>query len=65
MQIPIKIPTIFSTEVEQKILAFVSNHRRLWITTAIFGKKNKTMVRITLCDFKLDYKVVIIKTVWY
>ena len=62
MQIPIKIPTIFFTELEQKILAFISNHRRLWITTATFGKKNKTMECITLCDFKLDYKALVIKT---
>ena len=35
--IPIKIPMVFSTELEQIILKFVWKHTRLWMVKTIYG----------------------------
>ena len=57
-----KISWSFFTELEQII--FVWNQKRPQIARGILKKKT-TAGGITMPDFRLYYKAVIIKTVWY
>nr|KAF6441228.1 hypothetical protein HJG63_012371 [Rousettus aegyptiacus] len=63
-EILIKITSAFSKEIEQKVIRLVWKHKRPQISKTILRKKNESR-GITLPNFKLYYKVTVIRTAWY
>ncbi|KAF0874715.1 LORF2 protein, partial [Crocuta crocuta] len=62
--IPIRIAPAYFSKLKQTILTFVLNHIRPRIAKVVLKNKTKTG-GITIPDFSLYYKAVIIKTVGY
>ena len=62
--IPIKIPIVYFTELEQMFQKFIWNHKRPQITIVILRKMNH-IEGIILPDNKLYYKIITIKTSWF
>ena len=62
--IPIKLPTVFFTELEQIISQFVWKYKKTLSSQSNLEREEWTG-GINLPDFRLYYKATVIKTVWY
>ena len=62
--IPIKLSTVFFRELGQIISQFAWKHKKPQLATTILRKKGGTG-GINLPEFRLYYKAMVIKAVWY
>ena len=62
--ISIKLPMALFTELDQKVSQFIWKHKRPQIAKAVL-KRRMELEEINLPDFRLYYKVTVIKAVWY
>ena len=62
--IPIKLPMTFFTELGKKFSQFMWKHKRSQTAKAVLRKQNGA-AGINLPDFRLYYKAIVIKPVWY
>ena len=62
---PIKLPTVFCTELEQIISQFVWTCKKKTSNSQSYLEKENGTGGINLPDFSLYYKATLIKTVWY
>jgi hypothetical protein len=62
--IPTKVLMTFMTVIEKSTLQFICKLKRLWISKASLRQKSNAG-GITKPDFKLYYRAIAIKTLWY
>ena len=63
-EIPIKLLMVFFTILDQKIAQFTWKQKRPQIAKAVLRKKSGAE-GINLPDFRLYYKAIVFKTVWF